>query len=183
MSAHVVLLNGPGSVGKSSVAKALQKIASRPMLHVQMDAFLEMLPPGTFGRAEFYRFETTLQNGHPATAVHSGPVMTRLMRGMRRSIAAMAAEGLDLVVDDVFWGDELADYRTLLAPYALHTVALVAPLAVLEARERARGDRSLGLARWQVGRVHAGGAYDLTIDTSASTPEASSALIQKTFRL
>ena len=55
---RVVLLNGVSSVGKGSVAKALQRIASRPMLHVQMDAFLEMMPPGTFGAPEGYTFET-----------------------------------------------------------------------------------------------------------------------------
>ena len=49
MTARIVLLNGVSSVGKGSVAKALQKIASRPMLHAQMDALLEMLPAAMFG--------------------------------------------------------------------------------------------------------------------------------------
>ncbi|MFZ3005690.1 MAG: hypothetical protein WA047_05905, partial [Phenylobacterium sp.] len=35
-------------------------------------------------------------------------------------------------------------------------VGLLAPLEVLEAREVARGDRQIGLARWQFDRVHAG---------------------------
>lgn len=183
MTARIVLLNGAGSVGKSSVAKALQRVAARPMLHVQMDMFLEMLPPGTFGNPEFYRFETALEGGHPVTAVHSGPVMRQLMDGMRHSVAAMAAAGLDVVVDDVFWNDELADYRALLAPFAFHAVALVAPLAVLEAREGARGDREPGLARWQLDRVHAGDTYDLTIDTSLATPADAAMLIKRTFGL
>ena len=42
--ARIAVLNGIGSVGKSSIARALQAIASQPMLHVQMDAFLDMLP-------------------------------------------------------------------------------------------------------------------------------------------
>jgi chloramphenicol 3-O phosphotransferase len=50
MTARIVLINGVSSVGKGSVAKALQKIASRPMLHVQMDAFLEMLPAACSAR-------------------------------------------------------------------------------------------------------------------------------------
>jgi chloramphenicol 3-O phosphotransferase len=183
MTARIVLLNGPGSVGKSSIAKALQRIASPPMLHVAMDAFLEMLPPGTFGDPEFYRFETTIEDGHRVTAVKAGPVMDRLLRGMRRSVAAMAADGLDVVVDDVFWGDELADYRALLAPFDFHAVSLVAPLEVLEERERARGDRDLGLARWQFGRIAAGPAFDLTIDTSRGAPDECAALIKRTFGL
>lgn len=183
MTARIVLLNGVGSVGKSSVAKALQRIASRPLLHVQMDAFLEMLPPGTFGDPEFYRFETTFEDGRPVTAVRSGPMTQRLLQGMRQAIAAMAADGLDIVADDVFWGDELGHYRALLAPFAFHAVSLVAPLEVLEARERARGDRTLGLTRWQFGRVGAGDAYDLTIDTSQVTPNEAAALIKQTFGL
>ena len=183
MTARIVLLNGAGSVGKSSIAKALQQIVSRPMLHVAMDAFLEMLPPGTFGDPRFYRFETTIEDGHPVTAVAAGPMMDRLLRGMRRSVAAMATDGLDLVVDDVFWGDELADYRALLAPFDFHAVSLVAPLEVLEERERARGDRDLGLARWQYDKVHAGMAYDLELDTSTATPEALAGRIRATFGL
>ena len=41
---QVIILNGIGSVGKSSMAKALQAITSKPFLHVAMDAFLDMLP-------------------------------------------------------------------------------------------------------------------------------------------
>jgi len=37
-------LNGIGSVGKSSTAKALQAITFRPFLHVAMDAALVHLP-------------------------------------------------------------------------------------------------------------------------------------------
>ncbi|MGH6929884.1 MAG: phosphotransferase-like protein, partial [Dongiaceae bacterium] len=35
-TARIVLLNGAGSVGKSSIARALQTIATEPFLHVQM---------------------------------------------------------------------------------------------------------------------------------------------------
>jgi chloramphenicol 3-O phosphotransferase len=41
---------------------------------------------------------------------------------------------------------------------------------VIEARERARGDRTPGLARWQHDKVHAGIAYDLELDAAAATP-------------
>ncbi|MDE1996547.1 MAG: chloramphenicol phosphotransferase, partial [Rhizobiaceae bacterium] len=35
--AKILLLNGVGSAGKSSIARALQAIAAEPFLHVQMD--------------------------------------------------------------------------------------------------------------------------------------------------
>ncbi|HEY3797762.1 MAG TPA: AAA family ATPase [Caulobacteraceae bacterium] len=179
---HVVLLNGPSSVGKTSLAKALQAAVGGPLLHVQMDVFLEMLPAGVFGHSDYFRFETTTEDGHPVTAIHSGPHMARVLSGMRRAVAAMAADGLDLVVDDVFWGDELADYRALLAPFDFHAVAVTAPLEVLEARERERGDRVLGLARWQRARMAAEG-YDLAIDNAALAADAAAALIKARFGL
>ena len=100
----VVLLNGVGSVGKTSTAKALQRIAARPMLHVSMDVFLEMLPPGAFGNPDYYRFETSMQDGAPITAVHSGPMMQRLTHGMRRAVTGPWRLGPGVVVGSVFPG-------------------------------------------------------------------------------
>jgi chloramphenicol 3-O phosphotransferase len=184
MTTRIVLLNGVSSVGKGSVAKALQKIASRPMLHVQMDAFLEMLPAAMFGAPEGYVFETTEHDGKPVTAVISGPVMETALRGMRGAVAALAEAGADVIVDEVLWDpDALADYRRRLAPFALHTVGLFAPLEVIEHRERQRGDRDLGLARWQYDKVHGGMSYDLELDTSVGTPDEIAAKIKAAFEL
>ena len=133
---RVVLLNGPSSVGKGSVAKALQRIASRPMLHVQMDAFLEMMPPGSFGHPDGYMFDSSLDaTGKPVTAITSGPILQTAMRSLRAAVAAMADAGADLVVDEVIWDPAtLADYRRRLAAHDLRVVALLAPLEVIEAR-------------------------------------------------
>jgi chloramphenicol 3-O phosphotransferase len=181
---RVVLLNGVSSVGKGSVAKALQRIASRPMLHVQMDSFLEMMPPGTFGAPEGYTFETRHEAGKPVTAITSGPILALAMKSLRASVAAMADAGADLVVDEVMWDPaDLADYRRRLSGHDLRVVGLFAPLEVIERRERARGDRALRLARWQYDKVHAGVAYDLELDTSVASPEALAGLIKEAFGL
>lgn len=184
MTARVVLLNGVSSVGKGSVAKALQNIASRPMLHVQMDAFLEMMPPDTFGAPEGYTFEARQEGGKPVTAITSGPILALAMTSLRASVAAMADAGADLVVDEVIWDPAtLADYRRRLAKHALHVFGLFAPLEVIERREKARGDRALGLARWQYDKVHGGMTYDLELDTSVASPEALAGLIKEAFAL
>jgi chloramphenicol 3-O phosphotransferase len=184
MTARVVLLNGVSSVGKGSTAKALQAIARRPMLHVQMDAFLEMLPARMFGSDEGYRFETTLKDGAPVTAVVGGPVLAAAMTGMRGAVAALAAAGNDVIIDEVMWDvADLADYRRRLAAFEFRAVGLVAPLDVIERRERQRGDRTPGLARWQWGKVHAGMDYDLTLDAAEATPAELAAAIQAAFDL
>ena len=50
-------------------------------------------------------------------------------------------------------------------------------------RERSRGDRVVGLARWQYDRVHRGMTYDLEIDTSAADPPACATIIKTAFDL
>jgi chloramphenicol 3-O phosphotransferase len=93
------------------------------------------------------------------------------MRGMRHAIAAMAAQSNNLIVDEVMLDQEKPlEYRAPLAPFAVSFVGLFARLDVLEARERARGDRLPGLARWQYDRVHVGMTYDLEIDTTSASP-------------
>ena len=178
----VIVLNGTGSVGKTSAAKALQLVARAPLLHVQMDTFLEMLPPSMFGHPDGYIFETVEEGGKPLVAIHGGPVLARLMNGMRHAVAAMAEQGNNLVVDDVmFGGGEAEEYRRLLGKCDLRLVGLFAPLEVLEQRERDRGDRDLGLARWQYDRVHEGVRYDLEVDTTHLTPTEVALTISRTF--
>jgi len=144
--ATIILLNGVGSVGKSSIARALQTITAEPFLHVAMDAFLDMMPARYWDHPDGVTFET-------------------------------------VIVDDVLLENEMADYAALLAGFTFRTVGVFAPLDVLEARERERGDRLIGLARWQYDRVYQGKRYDLELDTSSSTPSECATLIKQKFGL
>ncbi|HTU54988.1 MAG TPA: chloramphenicol phosphotransferase [Acetobacteraceae bacterium] len=181
--ARVVLLNGVGSAGKSSIAKALQAITAEPFLHVEMDAFLRMLPEASFGQTDGLTFETVHHGGKPSVVIRTGPVAARVFRGMRHAIAAMAGQGNDLIVDDVLVGPERAEYAELLLPFEVFLVGVFAPLEVLEARERERGDWMIGLARWQYDRVHAGMRYDLTVDTSRASAAECARMVKERFGL
>lgn len=181
---HVIILNGVGSVGKSSTARALQAITTRPFLYVAMDTFLEMLPSSMLDHPDGLLFERGQRDGLPVIAIKTGAVLQRTMRGMRHAVAAMAAEGNNLIVDEVMLEAGLVqEYRDLLRHSDLRMVGLFAPLDVLEARERARGDREIGLARWQYGRVHRGIVYDLEVDTVAAAPAECARLIRDSFGL
>jgi chloramphenicol 3-O phosphotransferase len=180
---RIVLLNGVGSVGKSSIAKALQTMTAEPFLHVAMDAFLDMLPESSFGRPDGFTFETVQEDGLPSVVITSGPVAERCFRGMRHAVAAMAALGNNMIVDEVMEAEQWAEYQELLAAFEVHLVGVIAPLEVLEARERERGDRMIGLARRQYGRIHKGMTYDLEVDTSKATPAECAALIRRKFGL
>jgi chloramphenicol 3-O phosphotransferase len=180
---RIVLLNGVGSAGKSSIAKALQTMTSKPFLHVRMDAFLDMLADAFHDHPDGFTYETISEGGNPAVVIRTGPIGERLMRGMRHAIAAMAAHGNNLIVDDVMLGSAGADYADLLSGFEVYWVGVFATLDVLEARERERGDRLIGLARWQYDRVHEGIDYDLKIDTGSATPMQCAKLIKDRFGL
>jgi len=51
-------------------------------------------------------FETTQDQGKPSTSIRTGPVIARAMQGMRHAVAAMAAQGNNLVVDQVMIGED-----------------------------------------------------------------------------
>ncbi len=181
---HIIILNGVGSVGKSATARALQTITTKPFLHVAMDAFIDMLPKDMFGHPEGLIFETSQDQGQPSIIIKTGPVVERAMRGMRHAVAAMAAQGNNLVVDEVMIGkDKEQEYRALLSRFQLRMVGLFAPLDLLEDRERERGDREIGLARWQYDHVHRDMIYDLEIDTVATTPLQNARKIRDAFGL
>lgn len=175
---HVIVLTGPGSVSKSSTARALQTIAAEPFLHVAMDAFIEMLPAAMLGHPEGLIFETIQDQGKPSIIIRTGPVIERAMQGMRHAVAAMAAQGSNLVVDEVMIGKEKQrEYRALLSRFNFRLVGLFAPLEVLEARERGRGDRAIGLARWQHERFHRDkvGGFAVEVTGSDRRPAAGAA--------
>ncbi len=185
--AKVILLNGVGSVGKGSIARALQQITAGPFLHVEMDAFFAMLP--LRWREDPSALEFAADPDDPgAVAVRTGPHGHRVWAGMRHAAAALADQGNNLIIDDVIIDDDkpgtiLAEYRRLLRGHDLHVVGVFGSLETIEARERARGDRRIGLARWQIGRVHQGCRYDLEIQTDDRTPEDCARQIKAAFGL
>ncbi len=183
MTTKIIILNGVGSVGKGAIAKALQAVATVPLLHVQMDVFMAMLPEGYQDHPDGFTYRTVDADGHPMVVIKTGTVGERALRGMRHAVAAMAAQGNSLIVDDVMLAEEAAHYAELLSDFDAYFVGVFAPLDVLKARERQRGNRMIGLARWQYDRVHRGMTYDLEVDTSSATPAACANLIKKKFQL
>lgn len=184
---RIILLNGPSSAGKTSIARALQDLASEPLLYVSLDQYLSMLPARYFGNdtpaddvsAEGFRWVTNLEAVGPYVAIQPGAFGNRLiLEVMHPAIRSMAAAGHDLVVDDVLLeGAWLLDYLDTLAGFETWFVKVDCPRDVLEARERARGDRTIGQARAQQVRIHHGATYDLELDSSRLTPAESAARI------
>ena len=180
----IIILNGIGSVGKTSAAKELQKITQAPFLHVQGDSFLEMLPPRLYGHKDGIIFNQSKEEAEASLEIEMGSAVISLLSGFRHSVAALAAQGNNLIVDDVML--EAADqrlYAEILSQFDVRFVGLHAPLEILEQRECSRKNRLIGLARWQHTRVHLGIKYDLEIDTANMTSAEISTQIAEALKI
>jgi len=172
-SGKIILLNGASSSGKSSIVKALQTILSEAYLEAGIDKFLFMLPNDYLMEPHLWHqvigYEKR-ENGELLPKV--GDHGHQLMRGMHRAIAALAQTGNNVVADHVMldrlWLDDCLD---VFRGFEVLFVGVLCPLEVLEAREKSRGDRTLGQAGGQAGIVHQGCIYDIEVDTSVLSAE------------
>lgn len=169
MMGAIIILNGVSSAGKSSLAKALQEAAEETFLIVAMDVFIGMVPAGREAEVAWFpvmRIDTTAGR---LPRIATGPRGSKLLEAMRGLVANLAASGMNVIVDDVCTADVISDYRRLMSDAQLFFVKVEAPLAVIEQRERERGDRLIGLARDQTGFLHTGIDYNMTVDTTTDT--------------
>lgn len=171
MPGTILLLNGASSSGKSSIMAVLQDILDAPFLDAGLDKFIWMLPGRYLNRP--------LWDDVLGLATAAGAVGRPLISGMHRAIAALAWAGNCVLADHVLvekeWVGECAELFCELPAYF---IGVYCPLAVLEERETARRDRTLGQARAQFPLVHAAGVYDLLVDTSVHSAEACARQIQ-----
>jgi len=143
----IVVLNGPSSAGKTTIAHALRDRMGASCAALSIDAF----------------FAFKHRDAKASWAVYD-----TLTAALFASAAAFVDGGFDVVVDTVLERPASLDTaRRMLAHRPFKLVAVTAPLAVLEAREQGRGDRRTGQARDQHERVLASIAHDLELDTHA----------------
>lgn len=156
----IILLNGVSSSGKSSLAIELQRRLDEAFLHLQLDAFIQMLP-----------------------RLDDGDLFMRMVSGMNRCIAAMSDEGINLIVDHVViekeWMDQLLE---LLGGRHVLFVGLHCSLDELERRERTRDQRRQGFARAQVPKIHTGKIYDVEVDTGTTSVDECAARVVECYR-
>jgi chloramphenicol 3-O phosphotransferase len=142
-----------------------------------LDAFLGMFPARQ-GKSVSSERSALQVSDEARKAIYMGPAARRLISGYHYSIAACASVGNNLIVDHVLWDLQWRqECITLLSGFSVFFVGVRCPLNVLEARERERGDRTLGQARAQFAYVHLDALYDLEIDTSLASPQECAAYI------
>lgn len=176
--ATVLLLNGTSSSGKTSIAKVLQDIMDEPFLHTGIDHFLERWPQRYHVTSndpnaplpDGYHWLTSA-DGRALQELRIGPLGLQLEIGMYQAIAAFAAVGNHVIVDDVIFDPRTlaAAARALFQTHAFF-IGIRCARAIAEQREHARRDRFPGLVNAHYQQVHSHGIYDLEVDTSLLTP-------------
>ena len=162
MKSAVIVLHGPTSAGKSSLARALQDSAAVPAFHVALDAFV------TMSRRRDMR---TPEEQRQAYHVHC--------ENMRSTLARLVDTSYEIIVDLVLRDEtELRETLGVLSDRPVYLVGVRAPVAVLEERESRREDRAPGMAREQSANPAFSRDYDLVIDTSMHSPEDAAVAIR-----
>jgi chloramphenicol 3-O phosphotransferase len=157
----VIVLNGGSGSGKSGIARCLQTVLSDPWLALGTDTLMEAAPSFSPTSAVGIEFG-------PAGEVIVGPDFRALEAAWMTGVAAMAQAGAHIILDEVFLRGAASQrqWQEALDPLPVLWVGVRCDPEVAAAREIARGDRVLGMARSQADLVHQGMAYDLEVDTA-----------------
>jgi chloramphenicol 3-O phosphotransferase len=174
-----IFLNGTSSAGKTSLAHALQEVITEPYVHVALDQFRDGLPdkfrglnaaPGTNGY-EGLNVVPVIRDDKPFTEIQFGDTGRQMLKGMRRAMAGMAREGNNVIIDDILLERSfLQDYVEAFAGLKVVFVGVRCPLAVINAREKARPGRFPGTAYGHYHSCHADHQYDIEVNTSEHSP-------------
>jgi len=174
----VIILNGSSASGKSTLQKAIQKLAPVPYLSLGIDNFFNDVFPdehGTLGTKTDTDFQHQLRSveiKENIAHLKIGSEGQKIVHGMNAAIAAYAKAGNNIVVDyimyDQAWMEELLHNLNNCPTYL---VGVKVPLEVVEQREKNRSTSPIGHAKSHYNNVHIGNDYDMWIDNTELTPE------------
>lgn len=166
----LIVLNGGSSSGKSCLARRLQELLDRPWVTLGIDDLLAALAPSLVGDAPPLPCRPPLLQLGADGSVTVRPSFAPVEGAWYAGVAAMAREGLGVIVDEVLLagGDGQRRLEAHLAGLSVCWVGVRCAPDVAAAREAARGDRIVGMARAQAEVVHRGVRYDVVVDTTTA---------------
>ena len=176
---NIIFLNGTSSAGKTTISHKLQELLDEPYVHMALDQFRDGLPdkfrglnspPGTTG-SRGLNVVPVIDGDKAYTSIQFGEDGKKMLRGMRRAIAAMVESGNNVIIDDIILSSEfLDDYLDVFSHLDVTFVGVQCPLNVIENRESARPGRFPGTAAGHFNICHSHGIYDVVVDTSSDEP-------------
>lgn len=159
---QLLILNGASSAGKTVLCKKLQELFPEPYIHLEEDRFV------------FNTYHNRFLEGELAPEI-----FRRTMLGYYRSLRAFLSAGHNVLADTGFYTAALL--HQCISELKDETVWLVGvhcSIEELERREKARGDRQIGLAREQQATIHKSAIYDIEVDTSVLSVEECALMIK-----
>lgn len=161
----IIIINGPSSSGKTTLALAIQKQFDIPFIRFSFDLFLD-------------------HKALPMEQIKNGTFSWDLMRpsvfgGIHQCLPALATAGNNIIFDHIIetkmW---LHNLISLISGLDVFFVGLYCSLPELERREIQRGNRRSGEARMDFQSVHTITSYDLELNSENSLEENVTLLIQ-----
>ncbi len=170
---RVIVLNGASSSGKTTLAAALQARLSalgECWIIIGVDDYIARLPFDWVSAGDHVGPRAaeglTVQPVNGEVELRLGPVGRRLWAAYRAGVSGAARAGMDVIVDEALLGEsEWEGWQQELDGLDVLWVRVTADAALIEARERERGDRVIGLARSQLDVVHRFHEHGVTVDT------------------
>ncbi len=152
MGKRIILLNGPSSSGKSTLAKTLQKriaeTRNKQYAVISIDDFLPMTAEEPIYEDDVFAISLLLCEAAQRTVLKNDGV----------------------IIDHVITSRRIFEQlRQMLQEYDLRLVRVTCPLEVLRKREQERKNRCLGSAEASQKYLFPQDGYDVTVDTHANT--------------
>jgi chloramphenicol 3-O phosphotransferase len=150
VNGNIIFINGTSSAGKSTLCKVLREALPEPFWYMASDQFIEVgMAPSR--RDQGGRFDW-------------GELRPHFFDGFHKVLPAFASAGNHLLVEHIVeFQDWMDDLVQLLHGFDVFFVGLQCPADVLEQRERDRGNRQIGEARYHL-KTHNYCSYDLEVD-------------------
>lgn len=170
------MLNGGSSSGKTALTRALQEVLDGYWLRLGVDTLIDAAPPRLLRTGEGL---VLAADG----TVSAGPDYAELERAWMNGVAATAAAGARVLIEDNFLGGPTMQerWRQVLADLVVGWVGVRCAADVAAERELSRGDRIAGMATHQATSVHEGVQYDLEVDTTDTEPDRAAQTIRDHF--
>ncbi len=159
---QVILLNGVTSSGKSTLARKLKALMPKYFI-IGLDDMIDILfvlkDRQEVPESSHYILQQNFNISFRPYMLHR---ITKLVHEYAFNVI------VDTVISDQQMHD---DFATLFKGENVLRVGVQCPIEELERREKARGDREVGMARQQIESVHAYVPYDIEVDTFLNTAE------------
>ncbi len=160
MERQIILLNGPSSSGKSTLAGALQTLISEKRSEryeiVSIDDFMIISTEEPIYEDDVFEI--------------SGDICKKVLE------VRETADGV--IIDHVITSERIfKQLKEALSACKIRLVRVSCPLQLLKERELARGDRHPGSAEASAKYLFPKEGYDLVVDTGMRSPEENALLI------